>query len=53
MGALGQASFRVGGSVGGEGWLLGSWNELSQGLLLFTIYYCQACGKFDLYYPGT
>jgi len=22
-------------------------------LLPFSLYYCQTCGKFDLYYPGT
>ena len=22
-------------------------------LLPFSLYYCQTCGKFDFYYPGT
>ena len=37
----------------------GSINYLSGGptpsetVLPFSLYYCQSCGKFDFYYPGT
>jgi hypothetical protein len=39
MAAVGQVAFRTGG-----------WTE---GLQPFSLYYCQACGKFDLYFAGT
>jgi hypothetical protein len=25
----------------------------SETVLPFSLYYCQSCGKFDFYYPGT
>jgi zinc-ribbon domain len=27
--------------------------ETAETLLPFSLYYCQACGKFDFFYPGT
>ncbi len=27
--------------------------EATETLLPFSLYYCQTCGKFDFYYPGT
>lgn len=53
MGAVGQVSFRTGGLVGGAGVLVGSWNAAAENLQPFSLYYCQRCGKFDLYYAGT
>ena len=46
---IGHYSLRASGSMpppgaGGEG---------AETLLPFSLYYCQSCGKFDFYYPGT
>lgn len=27
--------------------------DAAETLLPFSLYYCQTCGKFDFYYPGT
>jgi len=27
--------------------------EPTETLLPFSLYYCQTCGRFDFYYPGT
>jgi hypothetical protein len=53
MAGIGQVSFRTGGYVGGAGILAGSWNAAAENLQPFSLYYCQQCGKFDLYYAGT
>jgi hypothetical protein len=53
MSGMGQVSFRTGGYVGGTGAVLGSWNATQETLQPFSLYYCQQCGKFDLYYVGT
>jgi len=53
MAAMGNVSFRTGGWVGGAGVLAGNWNAAAESLQPFSVYYCQQCGKFDLYYAGT
>ena len=53
MAGMGQVSFRTGGYTGGAGVLAGSWNAAAENLQPFSLYYCQQCGKFDLYYAGT
>jgi hypothetical protein len=53
MAGMGQVSFRTGGYVGGAGVLAGAWNPAVEALQPFSLYYCQQCGKFDLYYAGT
>ncbi|MGI0129943.1 MAG: nucleotide-binding protein [Thermoplasmata archaeon] len=53
MAPMGQVNFRTGGYVGGAGILAGSWNAAAENLQPFSLYYCQQCGKFDLYYAGT
>lgn len=53
MRMVGQPNFRVGGYVGGTGLLIGSWNQLAEGLLSLSMWYCAQCGKVDFYYPGT
>jgi hypothetical protein len=53
MAPMGAVSFRTGGWVGGTGVLAGGWNAAAESLQPFSLYYCQQCGKFDLYYAGT
>jgi hypothetical protein len=53
MAGMGQVSFRTGGYTGGAGLVAGSWNSAIENLQPFSLYYCQRCGKFDLYYAGT
>jgi hypothetical protein len=50
---IGQVSFRTGGWVGGAGFLAKGLNDAAEQLQPFSLYYCDKCGKFDLYYPGT
>jgi|HubBroStandDraft_1064217.scaffolds.fasta_scaffold1557024_1 hypothetical protein len=50
---IGQVSFRTGGWVGGAGFLAKGLNDAAERLQPFSLYYCDKCGKFDLYYPGT
>lgn len=50
---IGQPSVRVGGYAGGTGFLLGDFNQLAEGLMPLSMWYCQQCGKVDFYYPGT
>ncbi|MGA7861996.1 MAG: hypothetical protein WCB19_09105 [Thermoplasmata archaeon] len=52
MSAAGELQFRVGGSTGGPGFLLGNWNQLSEQLQPFSVYHCPTCGRVDLYEPG-
>ncbi len=28
-------------------------SQVPESLLPFSLYYCQSCGRFDFYYPGT
>lgn len=53
MQKTGELAFRVGGYVGASGMFPGDFNQLAEGLQPFAVYYCQRCGKVDLYYPGT
>jgi hypothetical protein len=46
---IGHYSLRATGTAGPVG-VAGAPTET---LLPFSLYYCQACGKFDFYYPGT
>jgi len=53
MEKLGDLDFRTGGSAGGEGWLLGRLDQLSQSLQSFTVYRCAACGKVEFWQKGS
>jgi hypothetical protein len=53
MAKVGELSFRVGGSTGGTGMLLGAWNQLGESLRPFSVYNCPACKRFEFYEPGT
>jgi hypothetical protein len=53
MSSVGEVSFRTGGWVGGAGLFAPGLNAASEQLRSFSLYYCEQCGKFDLYYPGT
>jgi Double zinc ribbon len=48
----GDLQFRVGGSTGGVGMLLGNWNQLSENIQPFSVYHCPTCGRIDLYESG-
>ena len=48
---VGQYSLRA-TAAGGSAQSSGA-AEGTETLLPFSLYYCQTCGKFDLYYPGT
>lgn len=50
---IGHYSLRAGGYAGAVGATTGDSGQLSETLLPFSLYYCQSCGKFDFYYPGT
>lgn len=50
---IGHYSLRAGGYAGAVGVVSGDAGQLSETLLPFSLYYCQSCGKFDFYYPGT
>ncbi len=50
---IGHYSLRAGGYTGAVGAVTGDLGQLSETLLPFSLYYCQTCGKFDFYYPGT
>ncbi|HXY46394.1 MAG TPA: hypothetical protein VEG66_02995 [Thermoplasmata archaeon] len=52
MTGAGELQFRVGGSAGGSGFLLGNWNQLSEALQPFAVYHCPSCGRVDLYESG-
>ena len=45
---IGHYNLRATGAVAGA-----SPAEGAETLLPFSLYYCQTCGKFDFYYPGT
>ncbi len=47
---IGHYSLRASGTPGSGG---PPGMEGSETLLPFSLYYCQTCGKFDFYYPGT
>jgi hypothetical protein len=47
---IGHYSLRASGSVPAPG---AAGGEGTETLLPFSLYYCQTCGKFDFYYPGT
>jgi hypothetical protein len=49
---IGHYSLRASGSAPPAG-APGTMGDSSETLLPFSLYYCQSCGKFDFYYPGT
>ncbi len=52
MTRAGDLEFRVGGSAGGTGFLLGNWNQLTENVQPFSVYHCPTCGRVDLYESG-
>ncbi|HLN51823.1 MAG TPA: zinc-ribbon domain-containing protein [Thermoplasmata archaeon] len=48
----GHFNLRAMGLTGPVNYLSGA-SAASETVLPFSLYYCQSCGKFDLYYPGT
>lgn len=50
---IGHYSLRAGGYTGAVGPVSPDPNTMAETLLPFSLYYCQSCGKFDFYYPGT
>jgi hypothetical protein len=49
---IGHYSLRASGSAPPGSGVPGS-ADAAETLLPFSLYYCQSCGKFDFYYPGT
>jgi hypothetical protein len=49
---IGHYSLRATGAPGAGG-MAGAPPDVTETLLPFSVYYCQTCGKFDFYYPGT
>ncbi len=49
---IGHYSLRATGSPSAGG-APGAPPDVTETLLPFSVYYCQTCGKFDFYYPGT
>lgn len=47
---IGHYSLRA---TGAPGTAPAGGGEATETLLPFSLYYCQACGRFDFYYPGT
>lgn len=50
---IGHYSLRAGGYTGQVGPVTLDPGQMPETLLPFSLYYCQSCGKFDFYYPGT
>jgi hypothetical protein len=50
---IGHYSLRASGPPGSGGVSPEGGAEAAETLLPFSLYYCQNCGKFDFYYPGT
>jgi hypothetical protein len=50
---IGHYSLRATGSGATASGNAGGTTETAETLLPFSLYYCQTCGKFDFYYPGT
>ena len=50
---IGHYSLRATSSPGSAAAAPGAAVEMAETLLPFSLYYCQTCGKFDFYYPGT
>lgn len=53
MSPMGAISFRAGSWPSGPGAPAGGWATGPETMQPFSLYYCQQCGKFDLYYAGT
>jgi hypothetical protein len=51
MELAGDMNFRIGGYTGVGGMFLGRWNDLNETKQTFTLFKCNACGKFELYEP--
>jgi hypothetical protein len=49
---IGHYSLRASGTAPSSAGVAGS-ADPAETLLPFSLYYCQSCGKFDFYYPGT
>ncbi len=50
---IGHYSLRASGSVPPPAGSPAPVADGAETLLPFSLYYCQTCGKFDFYYPGT
>jgi hypothetical protein len=50
---IGHYSLRATGSPSPPGGAPAVATDGTETLLPFSLYYCQTCGKFDFYYPGT
>jgi hypothetical protein len=50
---IGHYSLRATGATSPPGGLPAVAANGAETLLPFSLYYCQTCGKFDFYYPGT
>ncbi len=50
---VGHFNLRTFGFTGSVDFLTGSTSSPAETVLPFSLYYCQGCGKFDFYYPGT
>ena len=48
---IGHYSLRASGGTPSAG--VPGATDAAETLLPFSLYYCQSCGKFDFYYPGT
>ncbi len=50
---VGHYSLRATGHHGAPAGAPVDMSQAPESLLPFSLYYCQGCGKFDFYYPGT
>jgi hypothetical protein len=50
---VGHYSLRATGHHGAPAGAPVDMSEAPESLLPFSLYYCQGCGKFDFFYPGT
>ncbi len=50
---VGHYSLRATGHPGAAGSAAVDLAQSPETLLPFSLYYCQSCGRFDFYYPGT
>jgi hypothetical protein len=50
---VGHYSLRATGHHGAAAGAPVDLSQSPESLLPFSLYYCQSCGKFDFYYPGT
>jgi hypothetical protein len=50
---VGHYSLRATGHPGAPAPTTVDLSQSPEALLPFSLYYCQTCGRFDFYYPGT